>query len=347
MPRLIPIYIIDINSLGAYYENRGIDCYFGKYEGPYIGFDSNYIPQTGNIFDTLIHEYFHHINQYSFENKREWKELFIAADRNLENDCVFQAIRDSNISGHLDRAGHPWDNENEFFASFGVAYFQHHERLLSLIRSLPEGSNCRNILEYAWQFFAEKIAKTPPAENPGSTAGNNIRLYANDDELFGPIVGGRLGNTIYTASQIEKGLWKQSVYDQAPAGEKIKIQLTRTISAISAKLNINPTRFRNQISVLVARFNNLADRLLFFQDKGNLEGRVFEHLDTLRSERPKKDAIVIIGRKMAVTDSEGRFTINGVKAGSQNVRIIDSQTMIDLSVNPESIYIQKVYYSQT
>jgi hypothetical protein len=274
-------------------------------------------------------------------DKTSWKEIFSSAKKSSENSCVFSSVKDSNISYTYDLVGHPWDDDSEFFTSFFVDYFLHHERLLSAIRSLPEGSECRNILEFAWQFFSEKVAKTPgEAIETASLASNSIRLYSNDGEIFGPVVGGKIGNNIYTPDQITKGLWKQSVYDGLKPAQKAQLKAGLVYHRVLNYLKIDPEKYRNQIAINVIKFNQFIDKILGLKgDRGSIEGVIKEQKGGPKT--PKANAIVIIGQKMAVTDKDGRFKIENIKTGEQKVKIIDGKTSKNLNVDLETVNIQK------
>jgi hypothetical protein len=244
------------------------------------------------------------------------------------------------LSFDFNRGGHPWDNEDEFFASFFLDYFYHHDRLLSVIKSLPEGSDCRNILEFAWQFFSEKVAKTPAAENPSAVLGSSVHLYSNDNVIFGPVVGGKIGNNIYTPEQIRKGLWKQSVYDNLKPIQKAQFRASLAYRRVLNYLKIDPEKYGNQIAINIVKFNQWIDKILGSKgDRGSIEGVIKEQNGGPKT--PKADVIVIIDQKMAVTDKDGKFKIEKIKIGEQDVRMVDGTTTKNLNVDLETVNIQK------
>lgn len=306
-----------------------------------------------NLEDLFVHEYGHYAHSKLFGTSikitnnlvyEQWNNLYEAAME--EEGCVMSAISDFLLwQVNHELGGHPWDSPDEFFASYFGAYFKHHTRLKAMLigdKSLPE-SECKNVLKFAWNFFAEKVANEPSEriESLGASMNTGIILFSDDKEIFGPIVGGKIGNVVYTPEQIRKGLWKQSVYDKLPVGQKIKVQLTRTLSNIYRLMNINPDRLRTKIGIYVAQFNNLIDRLLPFAAKGNVEGKVMAKIAPQASYQPSANVIVIIGKKMAVTDNEGKFKVEGIGKGNREIEVLDGKTLEKFKVSPETITIEK------
>jgi hypothetical protein len=154
-------------------------------------------------------------------------------------------------------------------------------------------------------------------------------------------VGGKIGVIYYTSYQIEKGLWKQNTYDQLKTGQKISIQITRTISQIYHWLKIDPARFKTNINLAIARFNQFIDNLYPGGNRGGVKGTVNGLISGTTQSQPKANAIVIIGKKMAVTDNEGKFKIEGIRVGEQPVRVIDGTNMRELTPDIKTINIKK------
>ncbi|MCX6811579.1 MAG: carboxypeptidase regulatory-like domain-containing protein, partial [Candidatus Berkelbacteria bacterium] len=352
-PGIPPIYIVDSSFVNGMYDS------FCSLHGEGFGVIRvttallSSPDLTNNLEDMLIHEYGHYVQNKLYGSSvkivdewmhGQWEAIFNAAES--EANCVFGVVKDCLVNGaNNDISGHPDDGPDEFFASFFVSYFKYKSRLKSMLigdKALPDGE-CKNTLRFAWNFFAEKVANTPseiiPIETTSSLS-NKILLFKDDKEIFGPVVGGKIGNNIFTPDQIRKGLWKQSVYDGLKPAQKAQLKASLAYRRTLNYLKIDPEKYGNKIDINVVKFNSFIDKMLGARgDRGSIEGVVKEQNGGAKI--PKENAIVIIGKKMAITDKDGKFKIEKIKTGEQKVRVIDGKTSKNLDIDLETVNIQK------
>jgi len=278
------------------------------------------------LIDKIIYQiglelYDHALDQ----NERSQWSGFSQAILSDEGGCG-QHILPGNFLGNTLKASLNGASERELFAYFLASYYHYHGPLFALINpqnpSLPISSQCQNTIGFAWQLFFEKIFNSQGTKS-----------------IFNP-VGGALGDTIYSPGQIRDGLWRQEIYDKAPAAAQARVAFKREFAEISKQIQTRGAKARNAISVQVTLFNQLIDKLFPWGKKGSIEGTLIKR-DKNGNSKPVENVIIIIGRKISVTDGKGYFKIEKIRTGEQKIKLINGETYDSLRAQVNKVNIQK------
>ncbi|MFA7243889.1 MAG: hypothetical protein WC080_01180 [Patescibacteria group bacterium] len=269
-------------------------------------------PTGADVGATIAHEYGHAVNEKIRNSTPSiyapWNDLYNRVMAGPDKGCVMGAITDSNVELMPgDTGGHPWDNDNEFFASFYWAYFMQHGRLHGIIRDHTTGT-CQNIMKYMWQWFADNVGRVDP----------------DDGQVF-KSVGGSVTGIPYTYAQISNGSWIQSTYDKLPLSQKVSIQYQRILAPVISSV-------RATVVSAIQTLNNWADSALAALHITNL-GSVQGTLRSASDSTILANYVIQIGPKAAITNGQGYFIIRNIPSGSQLISSIRQRGTGKLCVN--------------
>lgn len=348
-PRTLPIYVIDMRLIPGASGGALQGCPPMTAPGQSETSKSfvllpEALLRTSDPQALILHEYGHYL-YYSIANNSAgnkfitgWNSYFReqALPGNPNKECIFRILKDTNIGLIFEKFGHPSSDANETFASFISAYYEYHMRFRTIISSFPEGSECGYALKYFWNLFAREITASPDlVENTSSVQSTSIMLCPDDDDIFGPVIAG-FDDTIFTPDQINNGYWLQSVYDTLGPLKKVNIAYTKAISKIYNLFNTSPDQLGNQIQLALTEFTSFFDKLFPGGNRGNIEGMMVDNVDS-----PQSNIIITIDGRMAVTGSDGKYSIVGSKTGEQKIKAVDGKTYRSLKVTPDAITIVK------
>jgi len=257
------------------------------------------------LLKTVIdHEYGHHVyfiikesNKYQkfYQNfKRLYDFIFLSSGLSSE---IFNNLNEGfrhNIP--YARAGHPWDNDDEFFASYFSGMFDPAGALYKNIRYRTDNEQVRNYMAFIWNLVDETVAK-------------------QHRPFFQHAFSKKYSDTYYPFKQIISGWWIKQQYAALSFSRRVEVA---TQAYVTPSVNSASSNYRQA----VARFNSLVDQLvsLFNLNKGSIQGSLYKTNPSTGAKIPLPRHIVRIGPRIAITNARGKFTIKRIPVGNQKIK---------------------------
>ncbi len=293
-----------------------------KYSLPY-GLDSVVHEMGHAIYDALLSE---KSDEFSFKVKDElWKDLYFLS-LGFGN---YEIVKDSNYIDKIncggvdltERAGHPWENPSELFASSLMVYRMHADRFIAKIIDPAVSRETREFGKLIFLYMRDRIFKG--------------KVFSNDDPFkretlnnYGP---GLVENNGFAA--LVEAIGEKGPVQSALASRSNQLKVNAIISVFSSR--VRDRRFLDAINGILNQEDDLAKSLAY-----DLIG----HSASSVHPMPYEFAITILVK--ALNDEKDAVKLHAARAvealGLKDKRLVEPfrKTLSDPDLALESIAIK-------